>query len=506
MSQYKTKISELPLITAADSTTIIPVSTGAPLATKKIKVDDLIKNTATIASKANLAGGNSFTGAQTFSDLAIFSGGIHAIDTLRVDTSILNIEPTGDGIWSDDVHVMTRAELLYLTGLTSNVQSQINSKAGLSANNLFTGTYNTFTSGITTMNGGLILGSDVDGKLVLSREDNLKVRADLGELSLIGDNGVYIIGDTVIAGSLNLGSVTSIYIGSNTISSTELAALDGVTSAIQTQLGGKANLAGGNTFSGSQTFSSGITALTLDAVAISSSTVNIEPGGSISYNSESAIIGDQLLYLSGLTSNIQAQINSKAGLSSNNVFSGSQTMNGVAIFNAGVSISNLSSITADIVVGNTNEIRIYDGVSNEIVGWSDVQMLQGISNNIQEQLDEKVTRLYKSYSCFLNQTGTTAPEPLEGTVINDFSNQFSWSYISEGTYRITALTGEPFTSGKTILLQNGSIYSTPEASSLSINGTRVSSGVFSLVCGDPSTGLPLNGAIDSIFIEIRVYN
>ena len=196
----------------------------------------------------------------------------------------MNIEPTGDGIWSDDVHVMTRAELLYLTGLTSNVQSQINSKAGLSANNLFTGTYNTFTSGITTMNGGLILGSDVDGKLVLSREDNLKVRADLGELSLIGDNGVYIIGDTVIAGSLNLGSVTSIYIGSNTISSTELAALDGVTSAIQTQLGGKANLAGGNTFSGSQTFSSGITALTLDAVAISSSTVNIEPGGSISYN------------------------------------------------------------------------------------------------------------------------------------------------------------------------------------------------------------------------------
>lgn len=434
MSQYKTKIAELPLITAADSTTIIPVSTGTPLATKKIKADDLIKGTATIAAKANLAGGNSFTGVQNIDGSVVIAAN-KSISSPRVDTSILNIEATGDGIWSDDVHVMTRAELLYLTGLTSNVQTQLNARASLSGINSFSGSYNAFTNYITLMSGGITIGGGVNGKYIESREDNLTIHADFGILSLIGDDGIQLIGETTINGLLDLTDVTNISTGSNTISLAELSTLDGVTSSIQTQLAGK------------------------------------------------------------------------AGLTSNNTFSGAQTVNGAAIFNAGVSINNLSSITGDIVVGNTNEIRIYDGVSNEIVEWTEVQKLQGITSNIQDQLDTKVSNPYKVYSCILTQEDNFSPSVTAGTVVNEFNTDFSWTYLSSGLYRLFAISDDPFTENKTVLIQNGSTYYAPTMGGLIyITGERDASNSFYIRSNIASTGLPANGIIESIHIEIRVYN
>ena len=50
MSVNKIKISALSEVTSSDATTVVPVSTGSVLATRKITANNLIKNTATITS------------------------------------------------------------------------------------------------------------------------------------------------------------------------------------------------------------------------------------------------------------------------------------------------------------------------------------------------------------------------------------------------------------------------------------------------------------------------
>ena len=58
---------------------------------------------------------------------------------------------------------------------------------------------------------------------------------------------------------------------------------------------------------------------------------------------------------------------------------------------------------------------------------------------------------YTSLVQLLNQTGTAAPVATE--VYNNTGQTFTWSYVSNGIYRITA-TGTPFAIGKTVVLLN----------------------------------------------------
>ena len=58
---------------------------------------------------------------------------------------------------------------------------------------------------------------------------------------------------------------------------------------------------------------------------------------------------------------------------------------------------------------------------------------------------------YTSLVQLLNQTGTAAPVATE--VHNNTGQTFTWSYVSNGIYRITA-TGTPFAIGKTVVLLN----------------------------------------------------
>ena len=62
---------------------------------------------------------------------------------------------------------------------------------------------------------------------------------------------------------------------------------------------------------------------------------------------------------------------------------------------------------------------------------------------------------YTSLVQLLNQTGTNAPVATE--VYNNTGQTFTWSYVSQGVYRITS-TGTPFTVNKTVVFINtGSI-------------------------------------------------
>jgi hypothetical protein len=100
---------------------------------------------------------------------------------------------------------------------------------------------------------------------------------------------------------------------------------------------------------------------------------------------------------------------------------------------------------------------------------------------------------YTSLVQLLNQTGTAAPVATE--VYNNTGQTFTWSYVSNGIYRITA-TGTPFAIGKTVVLlnsgNNGSnVWYDPRWS-------RISDTIIEVTSNDNSI---TNGSF-----EIKIYN
>ena len=100
---------------------------------------------------------------------------------------------------------------------------------------------------------------------------------------------------------------------------------------------------------------------------------------------------------------------------------------------------------------------------------------------------------YTSLVQLLTQTSTNAPVATE--VYNNTGQTFTWSYVSQGVYRITA-TGTPFAIGKTVVLlnsgNNGSnVWYDPRWS-------RISDTIIEVTSGDNSI---TNGSF-----EIKIYN
>lgn len=348
----KIKISELGLLTSiTPSQTIVPVSTGSPLATKGILINDLIKDTSSVTSKANLAGGNTFTGLQYFNNgVRVTSGGI---DTNGMNVGTINFEPDGDGVWSDDVHVMTRAQLLYLSGLTSNVQSQLNSKVNLSGNSTIDGSvvvkgYFVVDDPSIHKQVNISPGTLSTNPSISSRESGLNVMSDEGILRLGSTNS----GDVVIEPA----SGGEVYVTADSIYLEGSISLDG------------------------DVFSS-MTASFADIVA----------SGNMQFGSSSNILSpgiglnlavSQLLHLTGVTSNIQTQLNSKVGLSSDNTFTGENTFYDSVFLNGGFSVGNLSSIGADIIVSGDNDVRVENGAVTTTYSWNEIVEPSGIVKRI----------------------------------------------------------------------------------------------------------------------------
>ena len=100
---------------------------------------------------------------------------------------------------------------------------------------------------------------------------------------------------------------------------------------------------------------------------------------------------------------------------------------------------------------------------------------------------------YTSLVQLLTQTGTAAPVTTE--VYNNTGETFTWSYVSNGVYRITG-TGSPFTVNKTVVLINkGS--SSPGFSSPTWN--RISDTIIEVKT--PGDGTVTNGSF-----EVKIYN
>lgn len=218
-------------------------------------------------------------------------------------------------------------EIQYLNGVTSAIQTQLDSKAP-SADPTFTGTVSGITKSMVGL-GNVDNTSDANKPISTDTQSALDLKADLS-------------GPT-FSGTVSLPSTTSI----GDVSSTEIGYVNGVTSAIQNQIDGKqATITGAASSIVSQD-------LTSNKILISGSV------GKVDVSSTDAA---QLAYLDGVTSAIQDQLDDKAPIDAP-TFTGAVTVSGSGVVftdatqtKAGVpSITTISQKTQSYTLSSLNE-------------------------------------------------------------------------------------------------------------------------------------------------------
>jgi hypothetical protein len=276
---------------------------------------------------------------------------------LTIDRALLS-----DGSGKVAVSAITNTELSYLDGVTSNIQTQINNKQ-----NTITGATSTILSSDLTINRALL--SDSSGKVAVSAVTN----TELGYLSGVTSNiqtQVDSKQNTITGGATTLLSSNltinrallsdgSGKVAVSSVTNTELGYLSGVTSNIQTQVDNKQNTITG---AASTILSSD---LTIDRALLSNGSGKV---------AVSAITNTELGYLSGVTSNIQTQIDNKQN-----------TITGAA---STISSSDLT-IDRALLSDGSGKVAV-STITNTELGY-----LDGVTSNIQTQIDDKQTQINK---------------------------------------------------------------------------------------------------------------
>ena len=105
---------------------------------------------------------------------------------------------------------------------------------------------------------------------------------------------------------------------------------------------------------------------------------------------------------------------------------------------------------------------------------------------------------YTSLVQLLTQTSTNAPVATE--VYNNTGETYTWSYITQGTYRITG-AGSPFTVNKTVVFANPGA---PGAVGATIQWNLINSSTIELTSLNLNS--TTNGLITSGSFEVKIYN
>jgi hypothetical protein len=303
----------------ANTQIITPVQLGY-LGTLTSNVQSQINAKATDSLTCHLAGTETITGQKTF------SGGISL--TSNITSNGTTITPT---------------ELSYVDGATSNIQTQIDTKANdsavlkLSGDQTVTG-IKTFSSAPvlpsnsisnSMINNSCISSGYVDATSSIQTQINAKAN-DSAVVKLTTDQTIAGIKTFSNAPVLPSNAITNSMINNSCISSGYVDA----TSSIQTQINAKAtdslacHLAGTETISGAKTFSGGVTL----SSNITSNSCTITP--------------TELSYIDGATSNIQTQLDAKATDSLTCHLANAETLSGTKTFAlANEQVNYVSSVT-----------------------------------------------------------------------------------------------------------------------------------------------------------------
>lgn len=102
---------------------------------------------------------------------------------------------------------------------------------------------------------------------------------------------------------------------------------------------------------------------------------------------------------------------------------------------------------------------------------------------------------YTSLVQLVTQASTAAPVAVE--VYNNTGQTYTWSYVSQGVYRITS-TGTPFTVNKTVVFTNLGSHNTTTLRDIGWN--RISDSIIEI---ETAT---LNDTITNGSFEVKIYN
>ena len=201
--------------TANDFETTISVSD--PTADRAINFPDATGTVALTSDIPSVAGMVTESGTQTLTNKTLTLPKVNENVDLTSTSSELNIL---------DGATLSTTELNYVDGVTSAIQTQLDAKAPLASP--------TFTGTVTLPSGTVTSAMIADGTIVV------------GDLADGAVTSAKILDGTIINADINASAAidwTKLGI-SSTVSSTEIGYVDGVTSAIQTQLDAKASLSG----------------------------------------------------------------------------------------------------------------------------------------------------------------------------------------------------------------------------------------------------------------------
>lgn len=283
------------------------------------------------------------------------TGGASSITSSNLTTNRALIS---NGSGKVAVSTTTNTELGYVHGVTSAIQTQIDSKQAT-----ITGAATTITGSNLTTNRALT--SNGDGKIAVSSTTSTELGYVHGVTSAIQTQinskqatitgGATTIASDDLTTSRALVSNSSGKVGVSAVTSTELGYLSGTTSKIQTQIDSKqATITGAATTIASSN-------LTASRVLVSNSS------GKVGVSSTTAT---ELGYVHGVTSAIQTQINSKQ-----------------ATITGGASTIASSDLTASrTLVSNSSGKVAVSAITSTELGY-----LDGVTSNIQTQLNARPT-------------------------------------------------------------------------------------------------------------------
>jgi len=321
------KISALDAIVSVDDADVLPIVDTSVATTKKVNVSQ-IKALAPVQSVASKTG---------------------AVSLVKGDVGLGNVDNTADADKPVSTATQTALNAKQDTLVSGTNIKTVNSNSLLGSGNIEISS-SVAWGGITgTLSSQTDLQSELDGK-----EDTITGAATT-------------ITGTDLTASRALTSSATGKVEVSAVTSTELGYLDGVTSAIQTQIDGKED-----TITGAATT---ITSsdLTASRAVTSSATGKIEV---------SSVTSTELGYVSGVTSAIQTQIDGKQA-----------TITGAATT---IDDTDLTASRA-LVSDGSGKVAVSDVTSTEL-GY-----LDGVTSAVQTQVDAKTPKLISLNA----QTGTT---------------------------------------------------------------------------------------------------
>lgn len=299
------KISALDAIVSVDDADVLPIVDASVSTTKKINVSQ-VKALAPVQSVASKTG---------------------AVTLVKGDVGLGNVDNTADA----DKPISTAT------------QTALNAKQAT----LVSGT------NIKTINSTSILGS---GDIVISGGGGIS-DGDKGDITVSASGATWTIDSGVVTDAKLSTGIDAAKIADGTVSNAEFQYLNGVTSAIQTQINAKEA-----TITGAATTITG-TDLTASRALTSSATGKVEV---------SAVTSTELGYLDGVTSAIQTQLDGKQA-----------TITGAATT---IDDTDLTASRA-LVSDGSGKVAVSDVTATEL-GY-----LDGVTSAVQTQVDSKTAKL-----------------------------------------------------------------------------------------------------------------